>query len=62
MLFVKTRRHIPQPRSVQLFREPMQWVDTTHYLGMTLDKQLTWSTHIDQVRKRLIGWEYWVLS
>jgi hypothetical protein len=26
--------------------------DTTPYLGITLDKELTWSPHIDQVRRR----------
>jgi hypothetical protein len=52
MLFVKTGRRVPQPRSVQLFGEPIQWVDTARYLEVTLDKRLTWSTHIDQVRKK----------
>jgi hypothetical protein len=28
------------------------WVDTARYLGVTLDKRLTWSTHVDQVRKK----------
>ena len=32
--------------------EPIQWVDTTRYLGVTLDTRLTWSPHTDQVRKR----------
>ena len=35
-----------------LFGEPIQWVDTTRYLGVTLDTRLTWSPHIDQVRKK----------
>ena len=33
-------------------REPIQCVETTLYLGVTLDKQLTWSPHIVQVRKK----------
>jgi hypothetical protein len=37
---------------VTLFGEPIQWVDTTRYLGITLDTRLTWSPHIVQVRKR----------
>jgi hypothetical protein len=41
-----------QPRPVTLFGEPIEWVDTTRYLGVTLDTRLTWSPHIDQVRKR----------
>ena len=35
-----------------LFGEPIEWVDTTRYLGVTLDRRLTWSPHSDQVRKR----------
>ena len=37
---------------VTLFGEPIQWVDTTRYLGIILDTRLTWSPHIIQVRKR----------
>jgi hypothetical protein len=50
MLF--TRRHIQNPRPVLLFREPIVWVDTARYLGITLYKRLTWSSHINQVRKK----------
>jgi hypothetical protein len=50
MLF--TRRLIQTPRPVALFGEPIVWVDTASYLGMTFDKRLTSSTHIDQVRKK----------
>ena len=32
----------------------MQWVDTTLYLGETLDSRLTWAPHIDQVRNRTV--------
>jgi hypothetical protein len=45
MLF--TRRRIQKPRPVQLF-----WVDAARYLGVILDTRLTWSSHIDQVRKK----------
>jgi hypothetical protein len=50
MLF--TRRRIRTPRPVALFGKPIVWVDTARYLGVTLDKQLTRSTHIDEVRKK----------
>jgi hypothetical protein len=50
MLF--TRRRIQNPRPVALFREPIVWFDTARYLGVTLDKWLTWSSHIDQVRTK----------
>ena len=52
MLFAKTGRRISKSRAVELFGEPIQWVDDTRYLGVTLDKQLTWSKYIDQARKK----------
>jgi hypothetical protein len=52
VLFVKTGRRIPQPQPLRFFSEPIEWVDTARYLGVTLDKRLTWSKHIDQVRKK----------
>jgi len=52
IIFARVGRRFIQPRPVTLFGEPIEWVDTTRYLGVTLDKRLTWSPHIDQVRKR----------
>jgi hypothetical protein len=63
MLFAKAGKRISKPRPVQLSGEPIQWVDAAHYLGVTFDKRLTWSTHIDQVRKKAAqDWECWDLS
>jgi hypothetical protein len=45
---------IPTPWPVQLFGEPSHLGDTAHCLGVILDQQLTWSTHIDQVRKKVV--------
>jgi len=50
MLFAKAGRHIP---TSSIFGEPIHWVDTAHYLDVTLDKQLTLSTHIEQARKKV---------
>jgi Reverse transcriptase (RNA-dependent DNA polymerase). len=47
MLFAKTCRRFPKPRPFQLFGEPIHWVDTACYLGVTLDTQLTWSSVTD---------------
>jgi hypothetical protein len=47
MLF--TRRRIQNPRPVKLFGEPIVWVNTALYLGVILDKRLTWSLYVDQV-------------
>ena len=52
MFFARAGRGFNQPQPVTLFGEPIQWVDTTRYLGVTLDTRLTWSLRIDQVRKR----------
>jgi hypothetical protein len=52
IIFARAGRRFIQPRPVTLFGEPIQWVETTHYLGITLDKRLTWSPHIDQVRTK----------
>jgi hypothetical protein len=38
IIFAHDGRRFIQPRPVTLFREPIQWVDTTSYLGVTLDK------------------------
>jgi len=49
--FARAGRRFTQPRPVTLFGEPIEWVDTTRYLGVTLVTRLTWSPHIDQVKK-----------
>jgi retron-type reverse transcriptase len=49
-IFARAGRSFIQPRPVTLFGESSQWVETTRYLGITVDKRLTWSPHIDQVR------------
>jgi hypothetical protein len=52
MLFAKAAWRVPRPRPVQFLGEPIEWVDTAHYLGVTLDARLTWRPHIVQVRKK----------
>jgi len=52
IIFARARRRFIQPRPVTLLGEPIQWIDTTRYLGLALDTRLIWSPHIDQVRKR----------
>jgi hypothetical protein len=52
IIFARAGRRFIQPRPVTLFGESIEWVYTTLYLGVTLDTRLTWSPHIDQVRKR----------
>ena len=41
IIFARVRRRFIQPRPVTLFGEPIEWVDTTRYLGVTLDTRLT---------------------
>ena len=52
IIFARAGRRFIKPRPVTLFGDPIEWVDTTRYLGVTLDRRLTWSPLIDQVRKR----------
>jgi hypothetical protein len=52
MIFDRAGRRFIQPRPVTLFGEPIQWVETTRYLGVTLDKRLNCSPHTVQVRKK----------
>ena len=57
IIFARGGRRFIEPRPLTLFGEPVEWVDTTRYLGVTLDTLLTWSPYIDQFRKGLIkGW------
>jgi hypothetical protein len=52
VLFAKNGRSARQPRPVQFLGEPIQWVQTARYLGVTLDTRLTWSAQVNQVRTR----------
>jgi hypothetical protein len=52
VLFVKTARRIQKHRAVQFLGEPIQWVETARYLGVTPDTQLTWSAQVNQVGKK----------
>jgi hypothetical protein len=53
-IFVSAGQHFIQPRTMTLFGESIKWVATTRYLGVAVDKRLTWSPHIDQVRKKSV--------
>jgi hypothetical protein len=51
MIFARASLCFIQSRPVSLFGQPIQWVATTRYLGVTLDRRLTWSPHIDQISR-----------
>jgi hypothetical protein len=52
VLFAKAARRVQKSRPVQFPGEPIEWVETVRYLGVTLDTRLTWSAHVNQVRKK----------
>jgi len=52
IIFARAGRPFIDLRPVTLFEEPIESVDRTRYLGVTLDTRLTWSPHIYQVMKR----------
>ena len=43
IIFARAGRRFIQPRPVTLFGEPIEWFDTTRYLGVTLDRRFIWS-------------------
>jgi hypothetical protein len=51
-IFARAGLRFIQPRPVTLFGEPIEWVDTTRYLRVTIYNGLIWWPHIDQVRKK----------
>jgi hypothetical protein len=53
MAILFTRRRIQPPRPPALFGVLNVWLNTARYQGVTLDKRLTWATHIDKVRKKV---------
>jgi len=53
-MILKIGRSIPKPRLVQLFGKPVNWAGTARYLGVTLNKRLTWLLHIDHVKKNQV--------
>jgi hypothetical protein len=53
VLFIKAARRIQKLRAVQFLGEPIQWVESARYLGVTLYTQLTLSAHINQVGKKV---------
>jgi hypothetical protein len=52
VLFVTGVKRILKPRAVQFLGEPIHRVKTARYLGVTIDTQLTWSAHVNQVAKK----------
>jgi hypothetical protein len=52
VLFVKTVRRIQKPRTVQFLGELIQWFETARYLGVNLDRQLTWAAHTKQAGRK----------
>src|SRR5215469_5734156 len=50
--FRSSRSSLHSAPTSHSFRRTNPVVDTTRYLGVTLDKRLTWSPHIGQVSKR----------
>ena len=60
IIFACAGRRFIHPRPVTLFGEPIQWVKTSRYLGVTLDKRPSHLTSNRLERKLLKGWASWV--
>ncbi|GFW71450.1 probable RNA-directed DNA polymerase from transposon X-element [Trichonephila clavipes] len=49
VLFTKKRKIPPPPK---MYNTTIPWSQSTKYLGITFDKNLTWKTHIQNTRKK----------
>jgi hypothetical protein len=54
IIFAFAGGRFTQPRTFTLLGEPIQWVESTRYVAVTLDKRLTWSYYIDHVKKKTV--------
>lgn len=51
-LLLSKRRTITHNTPLLLFNQNIHWMDQVKYLGVTLDRKLTWSAHINYTLKR----------
>jgi hypothetical protein len=60
LIFVSAARRIQKPKAVHFLGEPIQWVETARYLGVTLHTQLTWSAQNNLLGKTALkDWRAW---
>ena len=52
IIFARAGRRFIRPRPVTLFGEPIEWVENTRYLGVTLDKCIASSSLINEFRNK----------
>ncbi|GBM10645.1 hypothetical protein AVEN_152294-1 [Araneus ventricosus] len=50
-VYFTRRRSTPDPPKP--YRHPIHWKTETKYLGVTLDKELTYKTHVNEVRGKV---------
>ncbi|KAF8785633.1 putative RNA-directed DNA polymerase like protein [Argiope bruennichi] len=52
-VYFTRKRNTPDPPPIKLFRRRINWSNYTKYLGVTLDKRLTYKDHIDNIRNKV---------
>ena len=50
IMFTKTRKPITE--KVKLKDKPLEWQNSIKYLGITIDKKLTWNIHIENIYQK----------
>jgi len=52
MIFHTNRRHVIPP-NIRIQQQNIEYVDSFNYLGIILDKHLSWNSHINMVSKKI---------
>ena len=52
MIFRKRRKRNEEPIEIMLRNEIISFIESTYFLGITLDSRLKWEEHINKLRAK----------
>jgi hypothetical protein len=53
IIFAAKNKQLPNIESLKVANQPLKRVDQEKYLGLVLDKKLTWRPHIDKIKNKM---------